>query len=96
MSTQTWSSPVGRYDQIRHQVAEDELRECTFHPKINRTSKQLAKGQQPGASPVHHADRSEPTDRGTFGADPSLPFGTTRRVSLVAWLLPAAQPVAQL
>ncbi len=96
MSSQIWSLPVCRYDQIRQQVAEDELRECTFHPKINHTSKQLARGQQPGASPDHHADRSEPAERGTFGADPSLPFGTTRRVSLVAQQLPATQPLGQL
>ena len=96
MSLRALSLPVCRYDQIRQQVAEDELRECTFHPKINQTSKQLARGQQPGTSPGHQADRSEPTERGTFGADPSLPFGTTRRVSLVAWRLPAAQPTKQL
>ena len=96
MSSQTQSPPVCRYDQIRQQVAEDELRECTFHPKINHTSKQLARGQQPGTSPSPHADRSEPAERGNFGADPGLPFGTTRRVSLVAWLLPAAQPTEQL
>ena len=96
MLSHFWIPHVCRYDQIRQQVAEDELRECTFHPKINHTSKQLAKGQQPGTSPVHHADHSEPTDRGTFGADPSLPFGTTRRVSLVVWLSPAAQLIKQL